>query len=52
LQIAQPHLSEDGLVLGRIHLVLLRQVQPQLRELEGAAGLLELGAVELLVDDP
>ena len=33
------------------HLVLLREVQPQLRHLERASGLLEVRGVELLVDD-
>ena len=33
------------------HLVFLRQVQPELRHLKHAAGLLEIRGVELLVDD-
>ena len=44
-------LRQDGLVSRLFHLVLLGQVQPKLRHLKHAAGLLEIRRVELLVDD-
>ena len=45
-------LREDGLVLGGVHLVLGGEIQPELAHLEHTARLLEVRALELLVDDP